>query len=39
MFRSNRFAVGSAIAMVLLVMVASVIIPYLITSLRSEHEL
>jgi glucose/mannose transport system permease protein len=39
MFRSNKFAVGSAIAMVLLVMVASVIIPYLITALRSEHEL
>lgn len=39
MFRSNKFAVGSAIATVLLVMVASVIIPYLITSLRSEHEL
>lgn len=39
MFRSNKFAVGSAIAMVLLVMVASVIIPYLATSLQSEHEL
>lgn len=39
MFRSNKFAVGSAIAVVLLVMVASVIIPYLITTLRSEHEL
>lgn len=39
MFRSNLFAVGSSIAMVLLIMVASVIIPYLATSLRSEHEL
>lgn len=39
MFRSNKFAVGSAIAMVLLVMVASVIIPYLATSLQSEHEM
>ncbi|MBN2303033.1 MAG: sugar ABC transporter permease [Anaerolineae bacterium] len=38
MFRSNKFAVGSAIAVVLLVMVASVIIPYLATSLRAEHE-
>ncbi|MBN1563898.1 MAG: sugar ABC transporter permease [Anaerolineae bacterium] len=39
MFRSNKFAVGSAIAMVLLVMVASVIIPYLATSLQSEHDM
>jgi ABC-type sugar transport system permease subunit len=39
MFRSNEFAKGSAIAMVLLVMVALVIIPYLITALRSEPEL
>lgn len=39
MFRSNKFAVGSAIATVLLVMVASVIIPYLFTALRSEQEL
>lgn len=39
MFRSNQFAIGSTIAIVLLVMVASVIIPYLVTSLRSEHEL
>ena len=38
MFRSNKFALGSAIAMVLLVIVASVIVPYLVTSLRSEHE-
>jgi glucose/mannose transport system permease protein len=39
MFRSNQFAVGSTIAIVLLVMVATVIVPYLVTSLRSEHEL
>jgi glucose/mannose transport system permease protein len=38
MFRSNKFAVGSSIATVLLIMVASVIVPYLITALRSEHE-
>src|SRR5690606_32756886 len=31
MFRSNKFAVGSSIAIVLLVMVAAVIIPYLAT--------
>jgi glucose/mannose transport system permease protein len=35
-FRANQFAKGAAIAMVLLVMVAAVIIPYLWTSLRSE---
>jgi glucose/mannose transport system permease protein len=39
MFRSNKFAVGSSIAVVLLIIVASVIVPYLITSLRSEHEI
>ncbi len=39
MFRSNEFAKGSAIAIVLLVMVAVIIVPYLATSLRSEHEL
>ncbi|NDJ78063.1 MAG: sugar ABC transporter permease [Chloroflexi bacterium] len=38
-FRTNNWAVGGAMAIVLLVLVASVIIPYLITSLRSEHEL
>lgn len=38
MFRSNKFAVGSSIAIVLLVMVAAVIIPYLATALRGEHE-
>jgi len=35
-FRGNQFAEGAAIAMVLLVMVAAVIVPYLWTSLRSE---
>lgn len=39
MFRSNEFAKGSAIAIVLLIVVAIIIVPYLITSLRSEHEL
>ena len=38
MFRSNKFAIGSSIAIVLLVMVAVVIIPYLVTALRGEHE-
>lgn len=35
-FRANQFASGASIAMVLLVMVAAVIVPYLWTSLRSE---
>ncbi len=35
-FRANQFAKGAAIAMVLLIMVAAVIIPYLWSSLRSE---
>ena len=35
-FRGNQFAQGAAIAIVLLVMVAAVIIPYLYTSLRGE---
>ncbi|CAN5819944.1 hypothetical protein BH23DEI1_BH23DEI1_06580 [soil metagenome] len=35
-FRANQFADGAAIAMVLLLMVATVIIPYLVTSLRGE---
>lgn len=35
-FRANQFAKGAAIAMVLLVMVAAVIVPYLWTSLRGE---
>lgn len=35
-FRANQFAKGAAIAMVLLIMVAAVIVPYLWTSLRGE---
>jgi len=35
-FRANQFASGAAIAMVLLVMVAAVIVPYLRYSLRKE---
>lgn len=35
-FRANQFASGAAIAMVLLVMVAAVIVPYLRMSLRKE---
>lgn len=35
-FRSNRFAIASAVAMVMLILVAMVIIPYLYTSLRQE---
>lgn len=35
-FRANQFAEGAAIAIVLLVMVAAVIIPYLYSSLRGE---
>ena len=35
-FRANQFADGAAIAMVLLIMVAAIIIPYLWTSLRGE---
>ena len=38
-FRANQFAKGAAIAMVMLVLVALVIVPYLVTTLRSEHEL
>ncbi len=38
-FRANQFAKGAAIAIVMLVMVAVVIVPYLWTTLRSEHEL
>lgn len=37
-FRSSTFAIGSAIATVLLILVAFIIVPYLITSLRAEHE-
>ncbi len=38
-FRGNQFAKGAAIAVVMLIMVAFVIVPYLYTTLRSEHEL
>lgn len=38
-FRGNHFARGSSIAMVLLVLVAVLIIPYLIWSTRAEAEL
>jgi len=37
-FRANRFAEGAAIAIVLLIMVATVIIPYLRSSLKGEVE-
>ncbi len=35
-FRANKFAEGAAIAMVLLIMVAAVIVPYLWTQLRGQ---
>ncbi len=38
-FRGNEFAKGAAIATVMLVMVALVIVPYLVNTLRSEQEL
>ena len=38
-FRGNHFARGASIAIVLLIMVATLIIPYLIWSTRSEAEL
>jgi glucose/mannose transport system permease protein len=38
-FRGNHFARGSSIAMVLLIMVALLIIPYLVWTTRSEAEL
>jgi len=38
-FRGNQFAQGAAIAIVMLILVAIVIIPYLINTLRTEHEL
>ena len=38
-FRGNQFAVGAAIAMVMLILVALVIVPYLVNTLRSEQEL
>lgn len=38
-FRGNEFAKGAAIAIIILVMVAIIIIPYLVSTLRSEQEL
>jgi glucose/mannose transport system permease protein len=38
-FRGNHFARGAAIAMVLLIMVAILIVPYLVHSMRTEAEL
>lgn len=38
-FRGNQFAKGAAIAIVMLIMVAVVIVPYLVTTLRTEREL
>jgi len=35
-FRSNRYAMGSAIAIIMLVMVAAVIVPYLLNAIRKE---
>jgi len=35
-FRGNRFAQGSSIAMVLLIMVAVLVVPYLVSSYRKE---
>lgn len=37
-FRGNQFAKGAAIAVVMLVMVAVVIVPYLVSTLRQEVE-
>ena len=37
-FRGNQFAKGAAIAVVMLVMVAVVIVPYLISTLRQEFD-
>lgn len=37
-FRGNQFAKGAAIAVVMLVMVAVVIVPYLVSTLRQDHE-
>ncbi len=38
-FRANQFAKGAGIAVVMLVMVTVVIVPYLVVTLRSETEL
>ncbi len=38
-FRGNEFAKGAAIAIIMLLMVAVIIIPYLVSTLHSEQEL
>jgi glucose/mannose transport system permease protein len=38
-FRGNEFAKGAAIAIVMLIMVAIIIVPYLTSTLKSEQEL
>ena len=38
-FQGNNFAIGSAIAVIMLLMVAVIIIPYLVTQLRGENKL
>lgn len=38
-FRGNEFAKGAAIAIIMLIMVAIIIVPYLISTLKSEQEL
>lgn len=38
-FRGNQFAKGGAIAIVMLIMVAVIIVPYLVSTLKSEQEL
>ncbi|WP_036225722.1 carbohydrate ABC transporter permease [Mesoaciditoga lauensis] len=35
-FRSNRYALGSSISIIMLLMVAAVIIPYLVSSMKKE---
>jgi glucose/mannose transport system permease protein len=37
-FRGNRFAEGAAIAVVMLIMIAAVVIPYLVVSTRAEAQ-
>lgn len=38
-FRGNQFAKGAAIAIIMLIMVAVIIVPYLVSTLKSEQEL
>jgi glucose/mannose transport system permease protein len=38
-FRGNHFSRGAAIAIVLLIMVAVLVVPYLVHSIRTEAEL